>query len=221
MDLFLGDASPMEGCGDGLRCLAKFVFEQGLAPKTQLRVETYLRVWYLDLLIQEDQVAQVRIDMGPPVLEAARIPTSLPGNPPLDIPMTWPDTDFYVSCIGMGDPHAVVFVPEITTDLVEGVGAQMSRHSVFPRGTNVVFVKRRRRDEVAVRVWGRGGGEKASSSSAAGAVVVAGALTGRTERHLKVYMPGGELEVNWSSDLWDHVHVTGSVEGIHQGDWPE
>ncbi len=221
MDMFQPDGSPMESCGDGLRCAGKFIVEQGLSSKPQLTVQTHLRVWFLDLQMREGKVAEVGIDMGPPVLQAANIPTSLPGNPPLDIPMTWPDTMFNVSCVSLGDPHAVVFVPELTDDLVFGVGEQMSRHSVFPRGTNVEFVRRNGRDEVTVRVWGRTGGERTSSASAAGAVVVAGALTGRTGQQIKVHMPGGDLVASWTNGPLEHVHLKGSAEEVLRGEWPE
>jgi diaminopimelate epimerase len=211
VDLFGPDGSPMEGCGDGLRAAAKFVYEHGRAPKTQLSFETHRGLTFVELNVNNGKVDRARIDMGAPVLEAARIPTYLPGNPPVEIPMTWPDTMHNVTCVGVGDPHAVVFVHELSDDLVRGVGPLLETHALFPLHTNVEFVKAKGRSEVAARVWGRGGGERPSAASAACAVVVAGVLTGRTDRRLTVHMPGGDLEVIWDRNADDHLYLTGPV----------
>ena len=191
MDLFRADGSPMEGCGDGLRCLAKYVFDHGLVRTTRLSVESYQGLWYLNLETGSGLVDRVHIDMGQPILESGKIPTALPGNPPLEIPMTWPDTMVNVNCVRLAAPHAVVFVRDLTDQLVHGIGSQLETHTVFPHHTNVHFAIVNRRNDVTARSWGRDRGEIPSSSGGAGAVVVAGVLTGRTDPRLVVHMRGG------------------------------
>jgi diaminopimelate epimerase len=220
MDLYAADGSPMEGCGDGLRCAAKYLYESGLARKPRLAIESHRGTWYADPEVRGSEVARVRIDMGPPALEAARIPTRLPGNPPLEMPMTWPDTMHNVTCVGVGDPHAVIFVHQLTDQLVQGIGPNLESHYLFPLHTNVEFVKVNARNDVTVRVWGRGAGERPSSVSGACAVVVAGALTGRTDRRLAVHMAGGNLEVDWPTGGLNHIALAGPVVELGRGDWP-
>lgn len=197
--------------GDGLCCAATFLYEHGLTQKSELTIETAERVWYLDLITKLGKPLQCRIDLGQPILEAARIPTLLPGNPPVEIPMTWPDTVLPVTSVGVGGAWAVLFVHELSDDLVHQVGSQLEHHSLFPQGTSVAFVKRNQRDDVSVRVWRRDLGEQRSCVAAAGAVVVAGSLSGRTDGDLNVHMPGGSWHAHWQRQADDHIAVTGSA----------
>jgi diaminopimelate epimerase len=158
--------------------------------------------------------------MKQPILEAAKIPTSLPGNPPLEIPMTWPDTMHNVNCLAIGVPHAVVFVRDLTDQLVFQVGPQLETHTVFPHHTNVDFARVNSRSDVKARAWGRDCGERPSSSGSACAIVVAGVLTGRTNPSLTVHMRGGDLHVTWARDTENHIYVTGPVTELSQGEWP-
>jgi diaminopimelate epimerase len=218
MDLHDADGSPLERYGDGVRAVATYLYEQGVARKPTLRIDSPRGVWDAELVTQGTRVERVRIDMGPPTLEAARIPTRLPGNPPLDMPMTWPDTMHNVTCVGIGDPHAVIFVRELTDELVKEIGPGMEYHPLFPRHTNVEFVKVNRRNDVTIRVWGRGGGERPSSSGGACAVVVAGALTGRTDRQLVAHLAGGDLEVDWGKQIDGRIYLTGPAALISDAD---
>ncbi|MBV9123941.1 MAG: diaminopimelate epimerase [Planctomycetes bacterium] len=219
MRMFNADGSEAEMCGNGVRCVAKYLYDHDLARKPQLLIETGRGVLVLDLEVQQGKVQRVRVDMGAPILEADRIPTTLPGNPPLEVPLTWPGTVFNVTCISMGNPHCIIFVHDITDELVLGVGPQMERYPAFPNRTNVEFVKVNRPDDVTMRVWERGSGETMSCGTGACAVAVASSLTGRTKRRLMIHVPGGDLDLDWS-ETDNHVYMTGPAVEVFQGEWP-
>jgi diaminopimelate epimerase len=168
---------------------------------------------------QDGKVRQVRVDMGEPILQAERIPTTLPGNPPKDVPLDLPDTTLPVTCVSMGNPHCITFVDAVTDALVLGLGPRVERHPAFPRRTNVEFVQVRAPDEVSVRVWERGSGETLACGTGACAVAVAGALTGRTRRRVTAHLPGGDLQLYWS-DTNNRVYMTGPAVEVFSGEWP-
>src|SRR5207244_8840216 len=157
MRMFNADGSEAEMCGNGVRCVAKYVYEHGLVRKPTLRIETGRGVLTLDLEIGGGAVRQVRVDMGEPILEARRIPTTLPGNPPLQVSL--PGFDLQVTCVSMGNPHCVTFVKQITDALVLGIGPKIEVDAAFPRRTNVEFAVVNRPDDITMRVWERGSGE--------------------------------------------------------------
>lgn len=220
MRMFNADGSEAEMCGNGIRCVAKYLYDHGLARKPRLTIDTGRGVLALDLEAKNGKVERVRVDMGEPILESDRIPTTLPGNPPVDVPLTWPDTVYHVTCVSMGNPHCVTFVPEITDSLVHVIGPQIEHHPAFPRRTNVEFVKVNRPDDVRVRVWERGSGETMACGTGACAVAVAGVLTGRTQRRITAHLPGGDLELEWA-EADGHVYMTGPAVEVFQGDWPD
>jgi diaminopimelate epimerase len=225
MRMFNADGSEAEMCGNGVRCVAKYVYDHGLVRKPVLTVETGRGVLTLDLEVSGGTVRQVRVDMGEPILEAGRIPTELPGNPPGDVELRVPgegraETILRVTCVSMGNPHCVAFVDQITDALVLGVGPRVEKHPAFPRRTNAEFVKVNRPDDVTVRVWERGSGETLACGTGACAVAVAGALTGRTRRRVTAHLPGGDLELDWS-EANNHVYLTGPAIEVFSGDWPE
>src|SRR5262249_32943559 len=139
MRMFNADGSEAEMCGNGVRCVAKYVYDHGLVRKPTLTVETGRGVLTLDLAICGGGVRQVRVDMGEPILDAALIPTTLPGSPVVNVPLDVAGQQFAVTCVSMGNPHCVIYVPEITDALVLGVGPQIEKHPAFPRRTNVEF----------------------------------------------------------------------------------
>jgi diaminopimelate epimerase len=220
MRMFNADGSEAEICGNGVRCVAKYVYDHGLVRKPQLTVETGRGVLALDLEISGGKVRQVRVDMGEPILAAADIPTTLPGNPPVNVALTLPDQRLQVTCVSMGNPHCVTFVEAITDALVLGIGPQVEHHAAFPRRTNVEFVRVNRPDDVTVRVWERGSGETLACGTGACAVAVAAVLTGRTQRRLVVHLPGGDLQLFWS-ETDHHVSMAGPAVEVFSGDWPE
>jgi diaminopimelate epimerase len=218
MRMFNADGSESEMCGNGIRCVAKYVYDHGLVRKPTLRIETGRGVLTLELETSGDKVHRVRVDMGEPILQADRIPTTLPGNPPIDVPL--PGHDLRVTCVSMGNPHCITYVKEITDALVLGVGPQVERHAVFPRRINAEFVRVNRPDDVTVRVWERGSGETLACGTGACAVAVAGVLTGRTGRRVVAHLPGGDLFLHWSEEN-NHVFMTGPAVEVFSGDWPD
>jgi diaminopimelate epimerase len=207
-------------CGNGLRCVAKYVYDHGLVRKTILTIETGNSVKSFNLEIAGGQVSRVRVDMGEPILEASRIPTTLPGNPPIEVPLPNSELTTPVTCISMGNPHCVTFVDTITDALVLGIGPKVERHPAFPRRTNIEFVHVNKPDDVTLRVWERGSGETLACGSGACAVVVAGVLTKRTQRRITAHLPGGDLQLEWL-ETDNHVYMTGPAVEVFSGDWPE
>ena len=218
MRMFNADGSEAEMCGNGVRCVAKYVYDHGIAKKPALKIETGRGVLSLELEIARGLVEQVRVDMGEPILAGPKIPTTLPGNPPKDV--TLPGYDLRVTCVSMGNPHAVTFVERITDELVLGIGPKVEVDPAFPRRVNIEFVKINSPNDVTVRVWERGSGETWACGTGACAVAVAGVLTGRTERQLTAHLPGGELRLHWS-EKDNHVYMTGPAVEVFSGDWPD
>jgi diaminopimelate epimerase len=228
MRMFNADGSESEMCGNGIRCVAKYVYDHGLVRKSALKVETGRGVLTLDLEVSGGCVRQVQVDMGEPILECARIPTTLPGDPPVDVALKVPatagpwgaETTLRVTCVSMGNPHCVSHVDAVTDALVLGVGPRVENLPAFPRRTNIEFVKINRPDDVTVRVWERGSGETLACGTGACAVAVAGVLTGRTQRRLVAHLPGGDLQLYWS-ETDNHVYLTGPAVEVFSGDWPD
>jgi diaminopimelate epimerase len=217
MRMFNADGSESEMCGNGIRCVAKYVYDHGLARKTTLRIETGRGILSLDLEVEKDRVERVRVNMGEPILHSEKIPTTLPGNPPLDLSL--PRQPLRVTCVSMGNPHVVAFVNLITDELVLGVGPQVEQDPLFPRRTNVEFVQVHSPNEVTMRVWERGSGETLACGTGSCAACVAGVLTGRTQRRLLVHLRGGDLNLHWS-EADNHVYMTGPAVEVFSGDWP-
>jgi diaminopimelate epimerase len=217
MRMFNADGSEAEMCGNGVRCVAKYVYDHGLARKSTLKIETGRGILALDLQVEGDRVEKVRVDMGAPILEAERIPTALPGNPPLDVSL--PRQPLRVTCVSMGNPHAVAFVNLITDEMVLGIGPQVEKDAAFPRRTNVEFVQVHSPTEVTMRVWERGSGETMACGTGACAVCVAGVLAGKTQRRLLVHLRGGDLNLYWS-EAENHVYMTGPAVEVFSGEWP-
>jgi diaminopimelate epimerase len=220
MRMFNADGSEAEMCGNGVRCVAKYVHDHGLVRKPRLTVETGHGVLTLDLDVRDGLVRQVTVDMGEPILEAARIPTTLPGDPPKDAALEVPGRTLRVTCVSMGNPHCITYVGEITDEWVLGVGPKVERHPAFPRRTNAEFVRVNRPNDVTVRVWERGSGETLACGTGACAVAVAGVLAGRTQRQVVAHLPGGDLQLHWS-EKDNHVYMTGPAVEVFSGEWPE
>ncbi len=220
MRMFNADGSEAEMCGNGLRCLAKYVYDHALVRKPSLQIETGRGILKVDLEIADGKVCGATIDMGEPILEARHIPTTLSGNPPSDCPLVVEDHSFRVTCVSMGNPHCVIFVDAITDPLVLGMGPKIEKHPAFPNRTNVEFVRFNNPDDVTVRVWERGSGETLACGTGACAVAVAGVITGCTKRQIVARLPGGDLRLNWS-EADNHVYLTGPAVEVFSGDWPD
>ena len=219
MRMYNADGTEAEMCGNGIRCVAKYVFDHGIKREKSLNIETGAGVLKLELEVAGDGVQRVRVDMGPPELDAARIPTTLAGNPVTDRQLTIDGRNFEVTCVSMGNPHCVIFVPEATDELVLGFGPKIETDPHFPRRVNVEFVEVISPSEVRQRTWERGSGETLACGTGASAVCVAGVLTDRTHRRITNHLLGGALELEWNEQD-NHVYKTGTATEVFTGQWP-
>ena len=220
MRMYNADGSYAEMCGNGIRCVAKYVHDHELARGERLAIVTAGKRYELDLTLKAGKVERVRVDMGAPVLKAADIPTTLSGDPPTDVPLEIGGRRLAVTCVSMGNPHCVAFVEEPTDELVLGIGPKIETDARFPKRTNVEFVQVLNRETVRQRTWERGSGETLACGSGACAVCVAGALTGRTERRITSKLLGGDLQLDWD-EATNHVFMTGPAVEVFSGEWPE
>jgi diaminopimelate epimerase len=218
MRMYNADGSYAEMCGNGIRCVAKYVYDHGIARRDTLAITSGGRRYELDLSLRDGRVERVRVDMGEPILRAADIPTTLPGDPPTDVPFEIAGRRLAVTCVSMGNPHCVAFVDEANDELVLGVGPKIEVDPRFPRRTNVEFVEVLNRETARQRTWERGSGETLACGTGACAVCVAGALTGRTERQITVKLLGGDLQLEWS-EADNHVYMTGPAVEVFSGEW--
>jgi len=223
MQMFNADGSEAEMCGNGVRCVAKYVYDHGLARKPKLRIETGRGILTLDLAIAGGRVERVRVDMGEPILAAEKIPTTLPGDPDrlgspvVDADLSISGRKLRVTCVSMGNPHCVSFVSKLSDYWVLRVGPKVETDPHFPRRVNAEFVEVISPSELRMRVWERGSGETLACGTGTCAVGVAGALAGRTDRRVLVHLLGGDLEVDWAGD--NHVYLTGPAVEVFSGEW--
>ncbi|MFM9116072.1 MAG: diaminopimelate epimerase [Planctomycetota bacterium] len=220
MQMFNADGSESEMCGNGLRCVAKYVYDHGLVQQTSFALETGAGIKQVDVEVVAGKVARVRVDMGEPILEPARIPTRLAGSPVVNQTLTVAGRNLTVTAVSMGNPHCIVFVDQATDDLVLGVGPHVETAAEFPARVNVEFVEIISRQEVRQRTWERGSGETWACGTGASAVCVAGVLAGRTERRIINHLLGGDLELHWD-ERDNHVYMTGPATEVFTGEWLE
>src|SRR5947209_7139999 len=219
MRMFNADGSESEMCGNGVRCVAKYIHDHGIAPRPRVTVETGRGVLTLDLEVEGGKARRVRVDMGAPILQGSDIPTTLRGDPPVDAPLEIPGHFLAATAVSMGNPHAVFYVEDVDRFPVETVGPLVERHPSFPRRVNAHFVELISPDEVRMRTWERGSGITLACGTGACAVAVAGVLTGRTGRRLLAHLPGGDLRLHWSEGD-NRVSMTGPAVEVFSGDWP-
>ncbi len=219
MRIYNADGSRAEMCGNGIRCVGKLLYERGWVRENPLRVQSDAGVRVLDLLLDEHaQVAAVRVDMGPPVLEPPQIPVQLPGPPVVEQPIAIEDTQLRVTCVSLGNPHAIVFVPRVDDVPLDDWGPQLECHALFPQRTNAHFVEVLGRDRLRMITWERGSGRTPACGTGACAACVAGVLNQHTDRAISVLLPGGTLQVEWNEST-DHVSLTGSATEVFTGTW--
>ena len=218
MRMFNADGSESEMCGNGVRCVAKYVYDHGICQRQQLAIETGGGVRKLQLHVVGGKAEQITVDMGEPQIQPQLVPTTLATEPVIDLLVTFDGQELRVTCVSMGNPHCVIFVPAATDELVLGLGPKIENDPRFPRRTNVEFVEVLSRSEVRQRTWERGSGETWACGTGASAVCVAGVLTGRTERSILNHLVGGDLHLEWSAAN-NHVMMTGGAVEVFSGQW--
>lgn len=219
MRMFNADGSESEMCGNGIRCVAKYVYDHGIAKKETLQIESGRGVLSIAVEVSGGKVQRARVDMGEPILEAAQIPTTFTQSPVVNAPITIDDREFSITSVSMGNPHCIVYVEQATDALVLGYGPKIETSSYFPRRVNVEFIEVISPREVRQRTWERGSGETLACGTGASAVCVAGVLTGRTERRIINHLRGGDLELEWNA-ADNHVYMTGPAVEVFAGEWP-
>ncbi|MEA3464520.1 MAG: diaminopimelate epimerase [Thermodesulfobacteriota bacterium] len=221
MRIFNADGSEAEMCGNGVRCVAKYVYDYAIAPRKLLRIETQSGVLTLQLFTDTtDKVDSVRVDMGPPRLTRAQIPMQGDDDSQaLDVALTVEERTFQVSCLSMGNPHCVVFVDDLDSFPVHYWGPLIEKHPWFPRRINVEFVQVLSPSEVRQRTWERGAGETLACGTGAAAVTVAGFLAGHTGRKITNHLLGGDLGMEY--DESGTIYMTGPATQVFVGEWSE
>lgn len=217
MRMFNADGSEAQMCGNASRCVGKYVYEHGLTTQKTLLLETASGIKVLDLHVSDGKVSRVSVDMGVPVLEPAAIPVNLPGERVVDMPITVAGEEYRMTCVSMGNPHAVLFVSSLDAVDVHGLGPLAEHHALFPERCNIEFAEVVSPTEIRMRVWERGAGETLACGTGACATLVAAVLNGLTQRRAKLRLLGGDLDIAWHED--DRVCMTGGAETVFDGVW--
>lgn len=215
MEMYNSDGSLGAMCGNGIRCVAKYVYDYGLTDKTQISVATGSGIKYLDLTVEDGKVVLVKVDMGAPILEPEKIPAKV--SKATGEKLTVQGKEYEVTCVSMGNPHCIVCVDDVEGLAIEQVGPFFERHEVFPDRVNTEFIKVLDRNTVQMRVWERGAGETWACGTGACAVAVACILNGWTEREVTVKLRGGDLRICWDQDK-NTVFMTGPAATVFDGE---
>lgn len=219
MQMFNADGSEAEMCGNAARCIGKYVFDKGLTDKTNLTLETLAGVKKLKLFLGSNKLVEtVTVDMGEPILEASRIPTTIQKSSVVNESILFnPTINYNITCVSMGNPHAVIFTNNIDKLDLPKVGSLIENAPIFPRRTNVEFIDVTSGNRMKMRVWERGSGETMACGTGACAAVVAGVLNGLSARKTTVELLGGELIIEWNA-FDNRVYLTGSATTVFEGE---
>ena len=217
MEMFNADGTRSEMCGNGIRCVGKYVFDHGLTDKTEITVNTLAGIKRLSLHVEEGKVWSVTVDMGEPQLEAELIPVRASHSPVVTEPIEVAGKRFEMTCVSMGNPHAVMFVDDTARVPIEQIGPAFESHPQFPKRVNAEFIQVMNRSEVNMRVWERGTGETLACGTGACASTVACILNGLTDDEITLHLLGGDLRVKWDRAT-NHVSMTGPAETVFEGD---
>lgn len=217
MRMFNSDGSEAEMCGNGIRCVGKFVYNKGLTNKTTLKIETLAGVKELKLNLKEGKVDTVRVDMGEPILEAEKIPVVSSEKMVKNLKLEIEEREFNFTCVSMGNPHAITFVENVENFEVEKYGSKIEVNKRFPKKTNVEFIEIVNKEYIKMRVWERGAGETLACGTGACASVVAGIINNLIERKVTVELLGGILEIEWNKED-NHIYMTGPAVTVYEGE---
>ncbi len=216
MQMFNADGSEAEMCGNGIRCVGKFVYDKGMIKKDTVSIKTKAGIKVLKLFIENDKVKSVRVDMGVPILEPEKIPVMISGDRVVSSPIQIEDKEYRITCVSMGNPHCVVFTDDVDYLEIERIGPLFENNGIFPERINTEFVNVRDRKNIEMRVWERGSGETLACGTGACASVVACVLNDLTDRKTAVKLTGGILDIEYAED--GHVYMTGPAETVYEGE---
>lgn len=221
MQMFNQDGSEAEMCGNGIRCVGKFVYDKGLTNKETITVETLAGIKTLVMTAKNEKIETARVDMGEPILEPEKIPVISNENPVKNLRLEEEGRNFTFTCVSMGNPHAVTFIEEDVNKFdICKYGAKLEVNKAFPKKANIEFINVIDDKTLKMRVWERGAGETLACGTGACAVTVAAILNGYTERTVTVHLLGGDLKIEWSKND-NHVYMTGPATTVFEGkiDW--
>lgn len=216
MEMYNSDGSRGEMCGNGIRCVAKYVYDYGLTDKTQISVETLGGIKYLDLTVEDGKVVLVKVDMGKPELKSDLIPIISENEKVIDEPIEVDGQVYHMTGVSMGNPHTVIYVDDVKNLDLEKIGPKFENHERFPKRINTEFVHCIDRNTVEMRVWERGSGETLACGTGACAVAVASILNNLTDTRVTVKLLGGDLQIEWDREK-NHVFMTGPAKVVFDG----
>jgi diaminopimelate epimerase len=215
MRMFNADGSESQTCGNALRCIAKYVYENGYTSGENITIQTIPGIVKARINLMDSTIVSVSIELLKPLFDASNLPEQAKNGPMIDFPLKIDGSIYNISCVSLGNPHAVLFVEELSDELVMKVGPKIENHSIFPERTNVEFVKVENRNKIKVRVWERGSGETLACGSGASAAGVISIYTKKTNEKIEILMHGGLLVVEW---MGGNVILTGPAKEVFRGE---
>ena len=217
MEMYNADGSQGAMCGNGIRCVAKYMYDYGITDKTSISVETKSGIKYLDLTIKDGKVDTVKVNMGTPILKAVDIPVRSEKEQVIDEPVMVDGKEWKITCVSMGNPHAITYIDDVKDLEIEKIGPKFENHEIFPDRVNTEFVRVIDRNTLEMRVWERGSGETLACGTGACAVAVSSILNGLTEEEVTVKLLGGDLKIFWDR-IENKVYMTGSATTVFDGE---
>jgi len=216
MDIYNADGSQAMMCGNGIRCVGKYVYERGIVKKDVLKVDTMSGIKTLYLDIHNGEVVSVTVDMGIPYFKASEIPALFSKDQIIDEPIVVDSVEYRITCVSMGNPHCIIFVKDVNQIDIEKIGPKFENNKIFPNRSNIEFIQIMDKKEIAMRVWERGSGETWACGTGACAAAVACAVNNKTERQVKVHLKGGDLEIHWDEKT-NSIFMKGPAEFVFDG----
>jgi len=219
MRIFNADGSEAQMCGNGIRCVAKYLYEYGIKKSDRMTIETAAGLKTIELTVVNEDVTQIKVEMGTPELLRNEIPMLGENKQVVNEPLQVNDSVLYVTCVSMGNPHCITFVDDVDSIVLDVTGKAIENHELFPERINAHFVQQISANKVKMRTWERGSGETLACGTGAVATGVACVLNNLTERIISTQLPGGELMVEWTDD--NKTYMTGPAEIVFTGQWDE
>ena len=217
MEMYNADGTRAEMCGNGIRCVAKYVYDKHLTDQTEFSIVSAGKIKYITLEVENGMAVQVRVDMGTPELTAKNVPVVSEKEQVIDEEIIVQGKAYRMTCVSMGNPHAIVFMEDVKNLAIETVGPYFENHECFPKRTNTEFVRVIDRNKVEMRVWERGTGETLACGTGCCATVVACVLNGLTERDVTVHVLGGDIRITWD-EAENTIYMTGPAETVFEGE---